>query len=144
MLYEMIHDMRVIPLDGQPHLPPSVRQWNGDSRGRWEGDTLVVEVTNHNGMGDLGSHGLTGRLRGIRLSAATRVTERFTRISEEQIKYLVTIDDPNTFTQPWTMLTYLNRDPEYRVLEYACHEGNYALPNALRGGRAQDAATKGR
>ena len=137
-LYEMIGDVRVIPVDGRLQLPSRIRQWNGASRGRWEGNTLVVEVINHNGQSDLGAHSLTGRLRGIRLSEATRVVERFTRIDEDRIKYEATIDDPETFTKPWTIATFLNRDPGYRIYEYACHEGNYGLPNTLRAGRATE------
>jgi hypothetical protein len=128
----MIHEARVIPLDGKPRLGPSTRSWDGESRGRWEGDTLVVETRNFNGKGWLATNAASGRMRGIQLSQAARVLERLTRVSEDLIHYEATIDDPEVYTRPWTMAFPLNRDERYRIFEYACHEGNHALEHMLR------------
>lgn len=138
ILYEMIHEMRTIPVDGSPHLPPTVRQWNGDSRGHWEGNTLVVDVTNFNGKGWIGTSASTGRIKGIPQSEALHVVERFTRTAADTILYQVRIEDPNVYTKPWAVSIPLTRDPDYRIYEYACHEGNEAVANILRGGRALD------
>lgn len=132
ILDENIHDVRVIPLDGRPHLPQHIRQWNGDSRGRWEGTTLVVETTNY-------SPKTTFRfpVAGQTLGAV----ERFTRIAADEIDYQFTIDDPATYTRPWTVkLPMLRLDG--RIYEYACHEGNYSIANVLRGARAQEKASE--
>lgn len=138
ILYEMIHEVRVIPVDGSPHVPSAVRQWNGDSRGHWEGNTLVVDVTNYNGKGWIGTSASTGRVKGIPQSQDLHVVERFTRTDENTILYEVRIDDPKEYTRPWTVSIPLARDPGYVIYEYACHEGNEAVANILRGGRAQD------
>ncbi len=138
--YEMIHDTRIIPLDGRPHVGANIRLWNGDARGRWEGNTLVVETTNFNDKGVLGSSAATGRIRGIPHSEEMRVVERFTRISDDVINYSATITDPKVYTAPWTVALPLNRDPSYLLFEYACHEGNLALPNALNAGRVRERA----
>jgi hypothetical protein len=138
IVYEMIHDARIIPLDGRAHVGAGIRMWNGDSRGRWEGDTLVVETTNFNDKGSIATSAATGRIRGIPHSEELHVVERFTRVSADTIDYVVTITDPKVYTRPWTVALPLNRDDTYRMFEYACHEGNLALPNALRGGRARD------
>jgi len=129
---EMIHEARVIPLDGRPHLGADARSWDGDSRGRWEGDTLVIDTTNFNGKGWIATQAAAGRLRGIALSEAAHVVERLTRVNEETIQYEATIEDPNTYTRPWKVAFPLNRDDPYRIFEYACHEGNHALENMLR------------
>ena len=135
---EMIHAARIIPLDGRPPLPSGVRQWDGDARGRWEGNTLIVEVTHYNTQGTVGTNVATRRLRGIPQSKALRVVERFTPIDERTIRYEVTVEDPEAFERAWTVEMPLNRSPDYRLFEYACHEGNYGLENSLRGGRADD------
>jgi hypothetical protein len=137
--YEMIHESRIIPLDGRPHVDASIRLWNGDSRGHWEGDTLVVDTTNFNGRGQISTSAAGGRIRGIQQSSAAHVVERFTRTDADTILYEVSIDDPEVYTRPWKLEIPLVRDPHYVIYEYACHEGNHALPNILRGGRAQDA-----
>jgi hypothetical protein len=129
---EMIHEARIIPLDGRPPLGPGAKSWDGDSRGHWQGDTLVIETSNFNGKGWLATNAASGRLRGIELSEAAHVVERLTRISENTIRYEATIDDPNVYTRPWTLAFPLNKDEPYRIFEYACHEGNYALGNMLR------------
>lgn len=130
---EKIHDVRIIPLDGRPHVPPSLRQYLGDSRGRWDGETLVVETTNFhpngNPMGGL-----------VRLSDANlRLIERFRRVSADTLEYSFTVDDPTMWTRPWTA-TINWRKARGEVYEYACHEGNYSLPGMLRGARADEAA----
>jgi hypothetical protein len=140
--YEMIHDTRIIPLDGRPHVGANIRMWNGDPRGRFEGNTLVVETTNFNDKGVIATSAATGRLRGIPHSEELHVVERFTRISEDVINYSVTVTDPKVYTAPWTVALPLNRDPNYTMFEYACHEGNLALPNALSAGRARERAAK--
>jgi hypothetical protein len=129
---EMIHEARVIPLDGRSHPGPSVRSWNGDSVGHWEGDTLVVDTTNFNGKGWIATHAAAGWLRGIAQSQACHVIERLRRVDANTIHYEATIDDPNVYTRPWTVAFPLNRDEPYRIYEYACHEGNHALENMLR------------
>ena len=138
IVYEMIHDTRIIPIDGGPHVGKGIRLWNGDPRGRFEGDTLVVETTNYNDKGSIATSAATGRIRGIPHSEELHVVERFTRTSESRIEYSVTITDPKVYTQPWTVALPLNRDDEYLMFEYACHEGNLALPNALRAGRVRE------
>jgi hypothetical protein len=136
--FEMIHETRIIPIDGRAPLGEGIRHWNGEPRGRWEGNTLVVETTNYNSKGSVASSAATGRMRGIPQTEAMRVVERFTRVDADTIDYVVTIEDPNVYTQPWTVAVPLNRDENYRIYEYSCHEGNYALPNALSYGRARD------
>jgi hypothetical protein len=142
IVYEMIHDTRIIPLDGRPHVGASIRLWNGDPRGHFEGNTLVVETTNFNALGSIATSAATGRMRGIPHSEELHVVERFTRISEDVINYAVTVTDPKVYTAPWTVALPLNRDPTYKMFEYACHEGNLALPNALSAGRARERAAK--
>ena len=143
ILYEMIHEARVIPLDGRPHPPATVQEWNGDSRGRWEGNTLVVDTTNYNDKGWIATSAATGRIKGIPQSAALHITERFTRTDPGTILYEVTIDDPNEYTKPWKVEIPLTRDDHYQLLEYACQEGNQAVGNILAGGRAADKAAAG-
>jgi len=132
LLYEAIHEARIIPLDGRPHLPESVRSWIGDSRGRWEGETLVVETTNFLQQSSvMGSNGETFRL-----------VERFTRIAAGEIRYEMTLSDPATWTRPWTVMIRLraSRTPIY---EYACHEGNAAImEDIFTAARALDKAGK--
>ena len=139
LFYEMIHEARIIPLDG-PHLPDAIRQWNGDPRGRWEGDTLVVETINYNDKGTIGTNIATRAIRGLPQTEALHLVERFTPSGPDTIDYEVTIDDPGSFTRTWTVAMPLNRDPTYQIYEYACHEGNYGLVNSLSAGRAEDAA----
>jgi hypothetical protein len=134
--HEMIHEARIIPLDGRAHVSPSIRGYMGDSRGRWEGDTLVVDTTNFNGRFGARRNGSD-----IPLSDALHVVERFTRTDPETLLYEVTVDDPKTWTGPWTVAYPLKQDFEYGLLEYACHEGNhYAMTNMLSGARAAERA----
>jgi hypothetical protein len=144
IVYEMIHETRIIPIDGSPHVGDAIRMWNGDPRGHWEGNTLVVETTNFNDKGSIATSAATGRIRGIPQSEQLRVVERFTRVSPDAIDYAVTITDPKVYTRPWTVALPLNRDDKYVMYEYACHEGNLALPNALRAGRVREAAAQQR
>ena len=123
---EMIHEARIIPLDGRPHPPPTVRQWMGDSVGRWDGDTLIVETTN---FSDKAAY------RGT--TANLRLVERFTRTAPDVLQYRVTIDDPATFTRPWTVELPVT-PTEGKIYEYSCHEANYSLEGMLRGARAQE------
>ena len=128
--YEMIHDARVIPMDNRPHLSPSIRSYFGDSRGHWEGDTLVVDVTNFSK--NAGYRGATTNLH---------VIERFRRTDANTVHYELTVEDPTTFARPWTASLDLRKDPrQVQVPEYACHEGNYAMFNILSGARADEKA----
>jgi hypothetical protein len=136
--FEMIHETRIIPIDGRPRLGAAIKQWNGEPRGRWEGNTLVVESTNYNSKGSIATSAATGRMRGIPQSDSMRVVERFTPTAPDTIEYTATIEDPKVYSSPWTVSIPLNRDENYLFLEYSCHEGNYALPNALRYGRMRD------
>jgi hypothetical protein len=139
ILHEMIHEAQIVPLDGSAHPPQYVRQWNGDSRGHWEGNTLVVDTTNYNGKGMIATSAATGRIKGVPQSEALHVVERFTRTGPATINYEVTINDPNEYTKPWKVAIPLTKEKEYVLYEYACHEGNEAVGNILRGGRAADA-----
>jgi hypothetical protein len=135
IVQEQIHDTRIIPLDRRPHLTGSVRQWLGDSRGRWEGDTLVVETTN-----------FTDEARGSTFRNATRnmvLTERFRRVDANTIDYQFTVSDPETWTRPWTVKMPWNK-ADGLMYEYACHEGNYGLANTLRSARAAEKAQGGK
>jgi hypothetical protein len=126
---EEIHHVRMVPLDGRPHLTDKVRHWNGDSRGHWEGNTLVVDTTNFNDKTDL-------RYRG---SSNTHAVERFTRISPDMIDYKYTITDPSVFTRPFTVAIPMPRRDD-RIYEYACHEGNHSMVGILAGTRAEEKA----
>ncbi len=132
--HEMIHETRMIPLDGRPHIAPGIRQWMGDSRGRWEGETLVVETTNFNGR--TGSYARNGN--GNPTSTALRLVERFSLAGAGTLDYEVQVDDPRTWTRPWMVAFPLERDPDYLFFEYACHEANYALVNILSAVRAAE------
>ena len=131
---ENIHDVRGIPVDGRAHVGRNIRQWNGNSRGHWEGDTLVVETTNY-------SPKTVFRFPGN--GETLRATERFTRVAADRIDYRFTINDPATYTRPWTAVLPLVNLPDYVIYEYACHEGNYAIAHALSGARAQEKAAAG-
>jgi hypothetical protein len=132
ILQEIVHDVRVIPIDGslggRPHLPATIRQWRGDSRGHWEHNTLVVDTTNFSGQG-------------VFFASATEslhVIERFTRTAEDTLLYEFTVEDPATWVRPWTAQLPMMKDP-HRIFEFACHEGNYGMANTLSGARAADA-----
>ncbi len=128
ILNEMVHDARIIPLDGRSHLSPGIRQWMGDSRGRWEGDTLVVDTTN-----------FTDQTMFKKSGENLHVVERITRVDADTLRYEYTIDDPESFTRSWTAV-FPMRKTEGPIFEYACHEGNYGMFNLLSGARAEEKA----
>jgi hypothetical protein len=138
LVTEMIHDARIIPMDGRPHLPDDVRRWSGDSRGHWEGNTLVIETTNFTDktptlqlpttVVDAVNSGAVGSGTNMRL------TERFTPTADDRLLYEFTIEDPTTFEQPFTVAIPM-RATDALMYEYACHEGNYAVPGILKGAR---------
>ena len=130
--YEMIHETRIVPLDGRPHLPKNVRLYMGDPRGRWDGDTLVVDTTNFSDKTVVGQNQTSERLH---------VIERFTRVGADTIQYEATIEDPKTWTRPWTVTVPLSTQPGYQIFPYECHEGNFALRNILSAARAEEKAT---
>ena len=132
ILIEMIHDVRIIPLDGHPHAAQNIRQWLGDSRGHWEGNTLVVNTTN-----------FTNKTNFRGADENLRLTERFTRVGADTVNYEFTVDDPTAFTKPWTAAVPMTRT-EGPLFEYACHEGNYGMTNLLKGARAAEKVTEGR
>jgi hypothetical protein len=134
ILHEMIHESRIIPLDGRAHVSDAIRSYMGDPRGHWEGDTLVVETTNFNGK--TGSYGRNGD--GNPTSLALRLVERFRLTDAATLQYEVRVDDPQTFVRPWTVAFPLQRDDGYVLYEYACHEGNYAIPHVLSAVRAAE------
>ncbi len=141
--YEMIHNTRIIPIDGRPHLPPSVRLWDGDARGHWEGDTLVVDTTNYNDKGMIATSAATLRIRGVPHSDSLHVVERFRRTGPNEILWEAVIEDEKAYTSPWKVSIPLTKENgDYKLYEYACHEGNQAMENILRGGRVKDAAGK--
>jgi hypothetical protein len=126
ILTEMIHDVRIIPLDNRPQAPQGVRQWVGLSRGRWEGNTLVVETTNFNGKNAF--QGSSDNLK---------VTERFTRTADDMVQYRFTVEDPQTWDRPWTAEAPLAKT-DGPIFEFACHETNYGIANILAGARADE------
>ena len=130
---EMIHETRVIPLDDRPALSPKLREYMGESRGRFEGNTLVVRTANFNG-----GTGATANGNLLLMSDALELVEKFTRTGPDTMQYEVTVTDPNTWTKPWTAAFPLKRDPAYKIFEYACHEGNHAMSNILSGSRADE------
>ncbi len=135
---EMIHESRVIPLDGRPHVGPDIRLYLGDSRGHWEGNTLVVETTNFTDRDAIGSNGAGYPGDPGYHSDQLKVIEKFTRTGAKTLEYRATVDDPKTWTKPWTMLIQMERNDGYQIMEYACHEGNYAMTDILSGARAEE------
>jgi hypothetical protein len=131
--YEMIHETRVIPLDGRPHLSSAIKSYMGDPRGHWEGNTLVVQTTNFNGRTGAQANG-----NNLMLSDAVELIERFTRTGPDTIQYEATVTDPKTWTRPWSVAFPLRRDPSYKIFEYACHEGNNAMTNILSASRTDE------
>jgi hypothetical protein len=126
---EMIHEARIIPVDGRAHVSPRIRTWMGDSRGRWDGNTLVVETTNFVPGIPVGN---------TPTSDSLRIIERFSLTDPDTLSYQLTVDDPKTWTQAWTVAFPLKRSKDYQIFEYACHEGNYYMYNALTGARAEE------
>ena len=135
---EMIHEARVIPVDGSAHLPQGVRVLNGDSRGHWDGSTLVVDTTNFDDRGWITTSANTGRLRGVPVSSSLHLLERFTLTDVNTFVYQMTIEDPTVYARPWTVQVPFSRDDHYHMFEYACAEGNQAIGNILRGARREE------
>ena len=134
IMQEMVHEGRVIPTDGRPHASASIRSYMGDSRGRWEGNVLVVETTNF-----LGNRtGIVGNGGGTPTSDAMKMAERFSRTAANEMKYEITLDDPKTYASPFKVSFPLTQEPGYQNFEYACHEGNYAMFDSLSGARAKE------
>lgn len=134
ILQEMVHEARVIPLDGRPHASPNIRSYMGDARGHWEGNTLVVETTNF-----LGNRtGIAVNGDGTPSSDALKTIERFTRTGPDEMHYEMSVDDPKTYVRPFKVAFPLTQEPGYRNFEYACHEGNYAMFDSLSGARAKE------
>ena len=138
LIHEMIHDARVVPMDGRPHLSSAIRQYMGDSRGRWDGNTLVVDVTNFHPS--VTAYHPTASFRGH--GATLHLIERYTRTARDEIRYEVTVDDPGTFERPYTAV--LDLKPQGSIFEYACHEGNRGLANILSAARAEERDARGR
>ncbi len=136
--YEMIHEVRVIPVDGRPHVGSGVRTYMGDPRGHWEGNTLVVETVNFLG----GRIGLLSNGAGPPYSDDLVLIERFTRVAEDTLNYEAIINDSRTYTKSWKIAFPLHRDPNYQMVEYACHEGNYGLEDIVRGVYMQQTAAE--
>jgi hypothetical protein len=135
---EMIHEVRDIPVNGRDHISSGIRSYMGDSIGRWEGDTLVIETTNFNAKVGLTRNGNT-----LLHSPDLKLTERLARIDANTIQYEATVDDPKTWTRPWKVALPLTQHPEYQMFEYACHEGNYAVRNILSAERAAEKSAGG-
>lgn len=130
--HEMVHDVRVVPLDNRPHIGPRIQEWLGDSVGRWEGDTLIVETRNFRKE-------FTSRGFNAKPSEALHLVERFTRVGPDELRYQFTVTDPATWTKSWTAELPMNRTQDL-IYEYACHEGNYSMTNALSGSRTAEKA----
>ncbi len=133
--YEMVHDTRIIPLDGRPHPGSNLRLLLGDARGHWEGNTLVVETTNFTDKTSIGGNG-----NGLRHTTALKLIERIWRVDGDTLQYEVTVDDPRTYTRPFKFSLPLTSPPGYQLLPYECHEGNYMLRNVLSAERVEDRA----
>ena len=144
LLNEMIHDVRIVPMDGRPHLSATIPQWMGDSRGHWDGDTLVVDTTNFTAKASFNGDFL-GRGRRGGSGEAFRVVERFTRVGADTLRYEFTVEDPTWWTTPWSAALPMKKT-EGPLFEFACHEGNYSMAGMLSGARAQERAeqAKGR
>jgi hypothetical protein len=132
---EMIHEARIIPIDGRPHVPTNLGFWTGDSRGHWEGATLVIDTTNFHDRGWITTHATSGRLRGTPHTTGLHLVERLTRVNADTIMYEMRVDDPEIYDKPWTFANPLIRNDGYQMFEYACHEGNQATALILRGAR---------
>jgi len=138
LMYEMVHEARIIPVVDAQHVGEDIKMWMGDAVGRWEGDTLVVETRNLTNQ-----TGVTVNGGGTRHSENLHMVERFTRVAPDRIDYEVTFTDPDTWEAPWTAAFPIKQKPGYEIFEYACHEGNHAMFNSLSGARADEAAAAG-
>ena len=135
ILYEMVREPRIIAIDDRPHVDPKIRQWMGDTRGHWDGETLVVETTHFTDRGWIAPNQNARRMHGIPVSHDLKLVERFTRVSEDVLEWRVLVEDPNNYTRPWTLELPLRLDMSYTLFEYACHEGNRAVTGILGGAR---------
>ena len=135
IMSEMIHEARIVPLDGRPHVNAGIGEWLGDSRGRWEGKTLVIDTTNFRDGGWIATHAGAGRLRGVPHTKSLHLVERLTRVDATTLVYEATIEDPAAFERPWTFSMPFVKSDDYQIFEYACHEGNEATGLMLRGAR---------
>ena len=134
IMQEMVHEARIVPLDGRPHASANIRTYMGDPRGHWEGNTLVVETTNFLG----GKTSASANGWGTPLTDALKLVERYTRVGPNEMRYEVTVDDPKTYVRPFKIGFPLTQEPGYQNFEYACHEGNYAMFDSLSGARADE------
>jgi hypothetical protein len=139
IVLEMAHEVRIIPTDGRPVLDPSVKEWLGESRGHWEGNTLVVKTTNFNGKTDMTNAGVPGSPALNPTSENMRITERLTRTADDTIEYEMKIEDPEIVTSPWAVAFPLKLDNKYQMFEYACHEGNTAIRGYIETSRYERA-----
>jgi len=138
ILYEMVREPRIIPLDDRPFVDSKIAQWMGDTRGRWEGETLVVETRNFTQKAWITPNQNAGRMHGVPVSPELRLVERFTRVAENLLDWQVRVEDPVVYTQPWTLELPLRHDMRYDLYEYACHEGNRAVTGILGGARHEE------
>jgi hypothetical protein len=136
---EVLHEQRIIPLDGRPHVGAHITSYLGDSRGRWEGNTLLVETTNFNGKSTATNPGTPGSppQNNVPTSQQMKIVERFTRVDHDTLQYEATVDDPVVFTAPFKVSLPLKFEPDYQIFEYSCHDGNYALSNLITGSQAE-------
>jgi hypothetical protein len=141
IMQEMVHEARVIPLNGRPHASPEIRTYMGDARGHWEGSTLVVETTNF--LGNRTSISVNG-WGSPPTTEALKTVERFTRVGPNEMRYEMAVDDPQTYVRPFKVAFPLTQEPGYQNFEYACHEGNYAMFDSLSGARAQERKAAGK
>ena len=142
IVLEMAHEVRIIPTDGRPALDKSIKEWLGESRGHWEGNTLVVETTNFNGKGDMTNAGVPGSPPLNPASQNMRITERFTRTGNDTIDYQLRVEDPEVVTAPWAIAYPMKLDNNYKMYEYACHEGNTAIRGYIETSRFERAHPK--
>jgi hypothetical protein len=142
IVLEMAHEVRVIPTNGKPALDPSIKEWLGESRGHWEGNTLVVETTNFNGKSDLTNSGVPGSPPLTPASESERVVERFTRTDDDTIDFQMRVEDPDVIVSPFAVAFPLKRDDKYQMFEYACHEGNTAIRGYIETSRFERAHPK--
>ena len=142
IVLEMAHEVRIIPTDGRPQLDQSIKQWLGESRGHWEGNTLVVETTNFNGNGDLTNAGVPGSPPLTPASESLDITERFTRTGNDTIEYEMRVEDPDVIVSAFSVQYPMKLDNSYQMYEYACHEGNEALRGYIVNSRYERAHPK--
>ena len=141
LAYEWMHDTRIIPLDGRPHVGANIHQWTGDPRGHWEGNTLVVDSTNFTDKQEYAASP-AGMIGQGTPQGRWHLIERLTLVGPNAIEYKATVEDLTTWTKPWTMMLTWKKDPNYKIFEYGCHEGNYGMTNILSGARSEERATR--